>query len=59
MTQNGGSVKKRDLKTISIRLDPEIREIIEREAKKDRRSVASLIELATLSYLRERGLLPE
>lgn len=58
MTQNGGSLKKRDYKTLSIRFEPDVREIVEKAAKDDKRSAASLVELATIAYLREKGYMP-
>jgi hypothetical protein len=59
VTQEGSSLRKRDYKTLSIRFEPQIREIIEKAAEADKRSAASLVEIATLAYLREKGLLPK
>ena len=58
MTQTGGSLKKRDYKTLSV-VPPEIREIVEKAAKDDNRSAASLVELATMAFLEEKGYLPK
>jgi hypothetical protein len=39
----------------SLRLDPQIKEIAERAAANDRRSLANLIEIALLAYCRPPG----
>jgi hypothetical protein len=59
VTLKGGGLRKRDYKTLSIRFSPEVREIVEQAAQDDNRSAASLVELATMALLKERGYLPK
>jgi hypothetical protein len=51
-------MRKRDIRPISVRPDPAIREILEQKAKEDKRSVASLIEKFVEERMRELGWLP-
>jgi hypothetical protein len=53
------STPKRDLKSLGIRFDPEVREAIDKAARDDKRSASSLVEIATITYLREKGYLPK
>lgn len=53
------SPPKRELKSLGVRFDPEIREAIDKAAKADKRSASSLVEIAVAEYLRQKGFLPE
>lgn len=44
---------------VSVRFDPEIKEIIEREAKADVRPVATWVEKLVIEHLRAKGLLKD
>ena len=44
---------------ISVRLEPDLKGSIERIAREDRRSVASLVEKVLADFVRERGQLEE
>lgn len=50
---------KRELKSLGIRFDPEVRDAIDKAAKDDKRSASSLVEIAVAAYLRQKGYLPE
>lgn len=50
---------KRSLKGIGIRFDPDVREALEAEAKEDRRSISSVVELAVIAYLKQKGRMPK
>ena len=50
---------KRSLPGLTIRFDPEVKAAIEKAAKADKRSASSLVEIAVIAYLREKGFLPE
>lgn len=43
----------------SMRLDPEVKEALEKAATADDRSVSSLVERILKEWLRERGYLPK
>jgi predicted HicB family RNase H-like nuclease len=49
---------KRTLPSFSIRLEPDVRDAVERAAKADRRSLASWVEIAIIHRLTELGLYP-
>ena len=46
---------KRSLPGLTIRFDPEVKAAIEKAAKADKRSASSLVEIAVIAYLREKG----
>ena len=48
---------KRSLPSLSIRFDPEVKAAVEKAARDDKRSASSLVEIATIAYLREKGYL--
>ena len=48
---------KRTLPGLTIRFDPEVKAAIEKAARDDKRSASSLVEIATIAYLREKGYL--
>ena len=50
---------KRNLKSLGIRFDPDVREAIDRAAKSDKRSASSLVEIAVAAYLRQKGFLKD
>jgi hypothetical protein len=50
---------KRALPGLTIRFDPEVKAAIEKAAKADKRSASSLVEIATIAYLREKGFLKD
>lgn len=50
---------KRSLPGPTIRFDPEVKAAIEKVAKADKRSASSLVEIAVIAYLREKGFLPD
>ena len=50
---------KRALPGLTIRFDPEVKAAIEKAAKADKRSASSLVEIAVMSYLREKGFLKD
>ncbi len=45
--------------SLGVRVQPEIKEALERAAKEDVRSVSSLIEKICAEWLREKGFLPK
>jgi hypothetical protein len=57
MTQQPPKPPKRSLKGIGIRFEPDIREALEAEAQEDRRSISSVVELAVIAYLKQKGRL--
>ncbi len=44
---------------ISFRIEPELKEALERAAKEDMRSVSSMVEKVLTTWLREKGYLSE
>ena len=44
---------------ISVRVDEELKDALEKAAKDDRRSMGSLVELVLSDWLKEHGYLPE
>jgi hypothetical protein len=50
---------KRSLPSLSIRFEPQVKAAVEKAARDDKRSASSLVEIATIKYLRELGYLPE
>jgi hypothetical protein len=52
-------IPKRSLPTLSVRFEPHVKKAVEKAARDDKRSASSLVEIATIAYLRERGYLPE
>lgn len=58
MSQPSGT-PKRELKSLGIRFDPEVREALDKAAKADKRSASSMVEVVVEAYLREKGLLPK
>ena len=50
---------KRSLPGLTICFDPEVKAAIEKAAKADKRSASSLVEIAVIAYLREKGFLSE
>lgn len=47
--------KKKDLMIVSIRLEPELHEVIKKHAKKEESTVSQIIRKATKEYLRKRN----
>lgn len=45
--------------TLSIRTSPEIKQLLRMAAERERRSVASMIEILILEYARTHGLKPD
>jgi len=58
-TSQRGSTPKRELKSLGIRFDPEVREALDRAARDDKRSASSFVEIATIAALKEKGYLPK
>jgi hypothetical protein len=50
---------KRFLSGLTIRFDPHVRVAIDKAAKADKRSASSLVEIAVMAYLREKGFLTD
>ena len=50
--------KRRKTATLNIRVEPEMKRLIEKAAADDRRSLTALIDKLLADYLRERGYLP-
>jgi hypothetical protein len=50
---------KRSLKSLGVRFDPDVREAIDRAARADKRSASSLVEIAVIAYLRDKGFLKD
>jgi hypothetical protein len=44
---------------LGLRINPEVKEALERAAKDDERSVAAYAERVLVAHLRERGFLPK
>lgn len=47
---------QRKFETISIRTTPDIKQILRTAAERERRSLASMMEILILDYAREHGL---
>lgn len=45
--------------TIGLRIEPDLKAAAEKAAQDDRRSLASLVELALVEYLKQRGYLKD
>jgi predicted transcriptional regulator len=56
--QKSGS-KRKPSAGLTVRFDPEIRALVDQQAEVEKRSAASLIEIAVLDYLQKKGLLPK
>lgn len=51
--------KRRKTATINIRMEPELKQLVEKAAADDRRSITTLLEKLLVDYLRERGYLSQ
>lgn len=44
---------------LGFRVEPELKEALEKAAKEDRRSVSSLVEIILTDWVKEKGFLPK
>lgn len=44
---------------IGFRVEPELKDALEKAAKEDRRSLSSLVEIILIDWLRDKGYLPK
>jgi len=51
--------KRSELSAIGTRFDPEVREIIEKEAAADQRTVAHWVEKVVIDHLKAQGLIKD